>query len=566
MNKKNPSKSLYPWRSHLKRLDKKTALIVVLCLVLILCMWTVRLNNIRVHGYDYQKFTTNPSGGYFSSDLVAQQIILHNWQEGFRQGATTGDDTWVIKWPLYLLTNNLPMSQQIRYLIDTLIILWTTAIGLFCAAAYLIYQLFESTKRRCFAMAITAVFLASLPDITFEFLRWPNSRNIELPIYLGLIIILFLSEHKNWFLKRSWQKAVSIVVVSGLLFVDDPLMMYMTVLPLLLLLGVRYILGSDRLTKTLKVGGLLVASVMVMYILRFALFALSPLRVYKHFPPSFDLAGIISSIQQLMASSLRVVGISFSTQGLPLSEKVYILLSIGLAASAIIGLIISLKKQPKSLFYQYLAIIFVWNCVVVATLGPIVLEDMGNSRYFIVFPIIELIGLILLVSQIRLKRQFAALGLLLGLLLVATTLLVSKTFSQPPVTSQDNQRIITLVHSYGLAKGYSNYGEANVDTYLSNYTTQYLSSVCVTDPNGQSKLKYYDLLSEEGVKHAMKVSKSFYLYFPDAGSQCDPTIITSQLGIPNQIITFSLNQSGEQAQLAIYNYDISSRLPDQVQH
>ena len=565
MNKKYSSKNTHPWRLHLKRLDKKTTLVIGLCLALILCVWTVRLNNIRVHGYDYQDFAPDRSQAYFSSDLVAQQTILHNWQIGFLQGATTGDDTWLIKWPLYILTNNLTVSPQVRHLINTLMVLWVTAIGLFCVATYLIYQLFGSTKRRWFAMGVTAVFLASLPDITFEFLRWPNSRNVELPIFLGLLIVLFLSEHKKWFSKRSWQKVVGIIVTSGLLFVDDPLMMYMTVLPLLLLLSLRYVLGGEGLVKTLKGGGLLAASVVVMYALRLALFALTPLRVYKHLPAPFDLAGIISSTGAVMASSLKVIGISFSTQGLPLAEKLYILFSIGLAISAVIGIIISLKKQPRSLFYQYLAIIFVWNCVVVASLGPSVLQDAGNSRYLIVFPIIELVGLILLIAHIRLKRQFIALGLLLGLLLATTTLLVSKTFSQPVVSSQDYQQIITLVEGYGLKKGYADYGEANVNTFLSNYKTEFLSSVCVTSAQGQNELDYYNLLSEEGVKQTMKASKSFYLYFVGADA-CDPLIIEKQLGVPSKVINFSLGYSGRQARLAIYNYDISPRLPNQIQH
>lgn len=368
---------------------------------------------------------------------------------------------------------------------------------------------------------------------------------------------------KTWLRDYKWQKLTGIILIAGLLFVDDPLFMYVSALPLLILLFSRYILGADELRKSIRVGSILVASIAAMYIFRVILFALTPIKLYKHQPGALDPVGIMTNIEHLLVGGLRVVGISTDIQAR--AQSIYVAVSIALLVGAIVGIFLSLKKYPKSLFFQYLAFIFFWNCVVVATLGPGVSEEAAISRYFIILPVVEIIGLILLITHIRLKRQFVVLASLLVLLLIVTTVLVGKTFHQPRIDSQDSQKAVDIIKSQNLEKGYTDYGDANVNTYLSDYKTLYLPATCFTKPNAQQELRYYDLLSEKGVKENKKVTRSFYLYFGEGNINCNPSSLTAQLGIPDKTISFSLKYSTTLGHIAIYNYDISSKLPDQMQ-
>lgn len=142
MNKQHRLKSYY---KKLIKLVEKASLkrILLLTLVIVLAVWTLRLVQVHYNGYPL---------GYagisdYHSDDTALANILWQWQKGFRGGAVVGDDNWIIKYPLYFFTNNLPIQPIQRLFLNSLTTLYITAI-LMVLAIYGFTKLLISNKNK----------------------------------------------------------------------------------------------------------------------------------------------------------------------------------------------------------------------------------------------------------------------------------------------------------------------------------------------------------------------------------------------------------------------------------
>jgi len=536
-------------------------------LFVVIFTWALRLQNTQEHaqGSSPLPFTSF----YLTSDQISQQTILHDWENGLGERAITGDDSFIVKWPIYYLTNNLPVSPVARQFLTSLLILSITAAGLMAILILFVHRIFKDKKHRLFGTLAIAGLLIAVPAVTFEYMAWPNSRNIELVMYLGLIYSLYISDFNlEWFRHRTLLKVSGIVGVAALLFVDDPLFMYLSVPLLIGLIAFRYTMGVDNIgEKTILLSVVAALSFLGMYALRGILTFITPLAIYTHRPAAFDSILFVNNIKNFFIDGLKIVGVNFDVSTLSKTGLVFSALSLALFICAVIGIIAQIRKHPRSIFYQFLLLSVLWNAVLIGFMGDRITGDFASSRYNIAIYVIELIGIILLIKSIRLKRQYVLLATGLSLMVVLSCLFIYQAHKisdteRYSLNRQNQDQIINAIDQLGLKKGYSNNNYGNIMTFLSDYKTTYLPSVCMINADGTAKLKYFDILTEIGVKNKLSVDRSFYMYV-ESDNKCTGENLIPQLGSPIDTKTLTL-KNGVVANIFIYNYDISKNIPVQA--
>jgi hypothetical protein len=119
--------------------------------------------------------------------------------------------------------------------------------------------------------------------------------------------------------------------------------------------------------------------------------------------------------------------------------------------------------------------------------------------------------------------------------------------------NSENYEIIKAVQHAGYTKGYANFWQGNINTYLTNSRIHFLPAWCTDDVS----LKFRWLIND--ADFTTKATKSFYLIDPTipAAPSCSIEAVTEQFGAPTKVIPLN---SGKQT-LLLFNYDVTSKMP-----
>jgi hypothetical protein len=114
-----------------------------------------------------------------------------------------------------------------------------------------------------------------------------------------------------------------------------------------------------------------------------------------------------------------------------------------------------------------------------------------------------------------------------------------------------HQAIVQSMRRYGLTKGYADYWGADINTYLSGNSIEFIAAKCRADG-----VHTYRWNMDDRVIH-QPATRTFYLV--DKASQqsdsCTVAMVERQLGTPAETIAID-----SQALLLIYNDDITVRM------
>lgn len=523
----------------------------LMCLALVVIVWCFRLLSISYAGYP-PVTTTNQTG----SDQVAQQNILWYWQHGYHEGASTGDDNWFIKYPLYVIANSLPISPLKQQFVISLVLLIITAFLILYSLKGIIRLFTENVGQRRNALVGCSIFLAAVPLTAFFILTIPNSRNIELGMSCFLLLKLagFLKFpparplHKN-------RNAYLLMVVAGCLLADDPLFVYELAAPFLLAVGIYYFAAKLSWRTATQLLGFALAALVLSRIIRQILQLVLPLKFIAHVSMIASYDGFLNNLRLLLVNGVKILGIDMWGRT-PLAAGTLLTLSfMVIFGAALKGLVGRAVHDSPHVFKEILLIIglTVIAIFLASTFFAERAVDRLSGRYIIMLLPLELIGLAFCLVRLRLARQqlFMAATLLIAFILVAGQsgrALAAHYHTQPEA---EDYMIISQIESRGLHKGYAEYGRAVIESYLSAHKLFIGSVVCQKPVN---TLTYFDTLSEKSV-FTKSAQRSFYLFSPANSSDCTAPQLAAQFGSPSQIVRLS---DGEY--LAIYNYDIGTRI------
>lgn len=554
MNKQNRLKS---YQKKLVKLVEKTSLrkILVLTLVIILAVWTLRLVQVHYNGY----FLGYAGLSDYHSDDTALANVLWQWQKGFRGGAVVGDDNWIIKFPMYFLTNNLPIQPIQRLFLNSLITLYITATIMVLAIYGFTKLLISNKNKQKLSLVLAGLTLALVGQEAFGIIKMPNSRNIELGIFMLLLLALLAYELRpNLYTKHKNIKLVGIMVIIGVLCANDPMFIYFGILPLAFLVLLRYFFINQKLITTIKLLTFMVVSLIITTIFKKLILTAFPLIFAQHSGKLESLTTVFNNLPELANSFMRILGIDVLSIA-QTQSKLNLLISgllfpiVLLAIWAVYYKVVRIEKFKGLITNSYLALLWVWIPVVYSfsTLSD---APVSTTRYIIPLVAILPFSIIVLVEVTNKQRQLFGLSFLIFVCLFLVVFQNIKLLKKHGHPNVNNFEIIHILNEEKLEKGYAGFWESGIDRFLSD---QKINIIPVGCEKGD-KLGKFNLFINQDVFNTSS-NRTFFIYRSRGNSEtlaCSPEILVPQLGKPEKTIPI-LNGD---VVIAIYGYDIKNKM------
>jgi hypothetical protein len=523
------------------KLSVRTVFLV--CLTVVVAAWAFLTVQIHYVGYD------KPYGGefFYHSDDAAQSNVMWDWQHGYHEGARVGDDNWFIKYPLYFVTNNLPVSPLQKLFLNSIVVVLTTALLVMVALYQFAKRLITDKHRQKLALVFSSLALVAIPAQAFGTIKMSNSRNVEIGIFLLLLLALYCYVNKEaWFTRRTTLKVAGLMVTYGILLADDPLFLYLTLAPFVLTVGALYFAGKMRARRTVELLAFAGGSVATGIVVKLLITTLLPLRLYHHASNLATFDAAVDNTRHFFGSGIGIFGADVFGRQPARPSTVLAVVMAALTVMAIAGFVFSWKKRPADPFRAYLVLLWVWIPLIGVLTTLAVPSEV--SRYLIVLPLLVPLGVLFATKEAKLQRQLVLIG---GIVFIAAGLSLSmkgvalvKAEARP---NADNFALIDSLKQLKIEKGYAPGRYAGINTFLSDRAVTIFPVICIADTPSVRDI-FFD---EAHVKK--KTDKSFYLTRPGVG--CSKKQIIDAVGEPEKTIELP----GAMEAL-VYDFDIADKL------
>jgi hypothetical protein len=496
----------------------------------------------------------------YNSDDVSWQNILLTWHPFSGEQVTLGSsDNFVDKLPIFMLFNQILEPTRSAILIESAI-LGVIGFSLFYVSS--IYFLAKAKIKLTYINLLPFVWLASFGHSFSQLYLLPDWRGFELGFAFALIALVAKACSLESVSFRSPKIVVATLfasVLSGIIIYSDPYFLYFTLAPLVIAVIVLAIFKKIGL----RVFGLILAGFVLAYLsskLTEVISHSAGIKLATEYPVQFvNFDQLPSNIWHAVHSVLIIFGADFF--GRPPFSAVTIAYIVNAILLALIIRYLYVTGQtsknlprldPAKCWRLYFALL----CLLVFTLYSVSTVQDGTStyRYFIIFVLSSVLLLSLVMGQLRDKRILACLLILASLLNIGVMIKSPNTYPMPGASgnnhNQVNYDIIKTVKDENLSKGYANYWQGAINTYLSKNKITFLPAYCF---NGQA-LKFHWLIDES--TFSRKADRTFYLYDPllPITANCTPDEVRKHFGKPAETLTV------DGKTLYIYEYDISSKL------
>ncbi len=522
--------------------------LLLVCFAIVMIVWSFRLLDLQYRSINL------PST--YTSDAIAQQVILHDWQEGYRESAMMGEDSWFMKFPLYIVSNNLPVSSVKKLFITSEVILAITLLLVLISIQRFLKSLNVSEKRRKLALMASSMFLAAVPTTTFFVFQFPNSRNIEIGLFLLILVELYrYFVFKNAYKTHKRLKTSGLVLLSAVLFANDPLFLYLFAIPTALFCC-GYLIFCNK-SHDVKIRSLLVMtllSIVLSKALAYILSVVLPIKYIIHNSKFATFDVFIVNLKVFFNNAINIFGVNFWGNKYASTGTLKAFLFICLLMISIYGIITMAKKYksvPSSGLIAFLAV-FTIVVFLVGTDFSIGTNSL-SGRFLILLVPIEILGLVYALAYLKNLRIVAV--VLLCLLAVFTQTLAS---TGRAVIQNRHARVnaidavpLQVITENNLTKGYAPYSRSATLTYSSNFNVHVISSECSL----QDKQMYFSPVLTEKANLNRASDKSFYIYDSLRPYDCKPEDLLTLLGTPEKTIPLPMGEV-----LNIYNYDITPKI------
>lgn len=533
-----------------KRINNPAFVVLLVSLILI-------VTNI------YLAYQTRP----FSSDDVSWQNILTTWTPFNGHRADMGvKDNFIVNMPLLALFGVLFHPGRTLLFVEAAVFAVLNFLLFYYAA---LYFLGKCKIQISFVTLMPILWLASF-GYNFALLYMnTNWRDFEVGlsfIYFMLAVKLYYSEvdpFKSW---KSKLVTVFVAASAGVLMYSDPYFLYLTALPIALLFLALLVLRKVGKDKTLLVVGSLVFGVAVVRVMKSLMAHIGLFTPHGSAILLISFSNIVKETANSLSELSTIFGANISGDrliSLPVIAALLNLILIFAVALWVIALLFTRLKETEtgrsklpsplvliSIFFGGLfALVFVANIV----------STQDDYRYFVLS--IFLIGVLTSLCIGTLKRRGTFFFVLIWL---ATCInIATAVFAYTPLQASDaandvansaNFQLIDAMKRQGLTKGYANYWDGNVNTYLSNGSISFLPVTCADSTVTQPLYLLVDT-----AQFSRPASRSFYIV--DTSLTQPPTCpelqVVAQFGAPQRV----LYVSGKK--VLVYNYDIGVRMKAQ---
>jgi hypothetical protein len=502
----------------------------------------------------------------YNSDDVAYQNILTTWHPFSGTIASLGSsDNFVDKLPFFALLNHLISNSRKALFIES-VLMAVTGFTLFYGAA--IYFMRKARIALSYLNLLPFIWLASFGHAFSQLYLNPAWRGFEVGAYF-LIFALVASYCYGTIspFRSTRNKLLTLLalLLTGVLTYSDPYSIYFVFGPLAVF--TLYLAYRKFITRN---------QLYILYAFLFFNFVFAKLtsvvthaagiRMATSYPIQFvAFDNIGSSIMQTLHSILILFGAD------PFGRSPF----SGSAVSAMLNLFLigyiffttySLFRRVRSGGHAQSLIEPSWrlffglvgSLVALLYAFSTVADGVNTYRYFIMLALTGTLLIALTLGSSALssdgKKALAVVLAFATLLNIGVAIRDPNVFPMPGATNNNrnvvNFDIIHTLQENGLEKGYANYWQAGINTYLSNDQINALPAYCLD--NGVSEFHW--LIDES--RFEQHATKSFYLYDPllPQTANCSQDNVISQFGKPDKTLVI------DGKTLLIYSYDITAKM------
>lgn len=498
----------------------------------------------------------------FVSDDVSWQNILLTWHPFNGHQVDMGaQDNFVINVPLLALMGHFFAPSRTLLFVEAAIF---AVINFFLFYVASLYFLKKCKIKPTYAALSPFLWLASFGyEFSQLFLNtaWRDFEPGVSFIYFMLAMKLYYGELGDF---RSWRAKLGLLiasVIAGIFIYSDPYFLYFTVVPIAALFIFLFLAKKLPLRTLILVLGCVVLSLLVR---RAAVSGLARMGLF--IPASsannIHLNELVRGTKYALNDIVVIFSASFSDLRVASLPMVAAILNLALLLA--VGFRLLFRKFKRAgraaasvtlRHYNLITAFFVAVCVIIFAANIVRVPD--TYRYFVLFvyAFILIMTLILNTLEGKWRQVFVSVIAVATLANLATSLFVivpaQAANAIPDKANIPSYEVIAGVERLGLTKGYVNYWDGNINSYLSDGKVEFLPVAC---SNGKTTKPLY--LLDDTTLFGKPAKRTFYMINPDQTYPpgCSRQKLIDQFGKPQQI-AHVLNKT-----LLIYNYDISSRM------
>lgn len=494
----------------------------------------------------------------YSSDDVSWQTILLTWRPFSGQKAYVGaKDNFLVNVPFILFFDHIFKLGRTQLLVEAIFFALLNFILFYFAALYFLkkakvtlnyFSLFPFIMLASFASGLASMFLNT------------NWRDYE----VGVSFVFYMLAAKYYFdeikLFASLKSIILTIIalcIGSLFTYSDPYFFYFTLLPIIGFFIVLYALKRISKYKMLVIvvfsfGALLTARVLTSILARVGLLA-----------PRGSLSR--TSLHNLPRTLNLVLQGLKDIFGLNSYHSIIFILLGGFTIFAV-TIILGLTLFGHKIYATSQKIIEtkVWErffgLVTLYVLLAYIASDNGtpgSDRYL--FLIVYLLTLLILINISRMRKIVRlSVTAVISLIVIANTLTLANqalnSGTRTKLVNTKNYQIIAVIKTLGLNKGYAEYWDGDINTYLSGDTINFLPVTC-----HEGKTQPLPLLVNGG-SFTKKSGTTFFVIDPTHNnpSICSESQVVAQFGQPEKRIHVTNKL------ILVYGYDLYTRMPENV--
>ncbi|GAA3607143.1 hypothetical protein GCM10022223_23890 [Kineosporia mesophila] len=476
----------------------------------------------------------------YTSDSTAQQSIVRTWLDVGHGVTHLPADTWLFKFPLYLVIEQFDLAPTTKLLIAVLVLTAATFAVLGAGAMLL------APRARWYELAAPLLFLAAMNGGIGSNRNLSNYRNIELGLCFLLLALAarYLDGHGSL---RWW--VLPITVGLTLFWFDDPYFQVLMAAPLTVLALAWFVLRTrDR--RLLVLAGCLLVSFLLLPLLQWGIgvFGLEIDHTQQLSPTLESVSSGLGRFAHDTATQLGVERWRDASALLITADVLTVLVLALLLAGSAIGAVWFWRSRELIPF----AVAVNWP---LAFLGTLVQEG-HPSRYLILAPYGLVVTAVILLPRLR-ERAPTRVGRPRTLVIVLScAALVSTAWGatsalevsrRPSDALVAQSQLMDEVTATGVLKGFAPYWYGNVTSYLTGGRRTVYELECT---HGEMKTRSW---VSDTARLTRPAQRTFLIWVPGYYEPhgCTEAAWNQVLGEPAQVTTLD-----DGVQVRVYDYDI----------
>ncbi len=477
-----------------------------------------------------------------NSDDVAWHVALRTWRPGM-ETLVLPDNSYVLKWPLFLVANLMSPASVEAVIVQSLLL---NAVALFLVWHFARYAarlaVAQAPHRPPWVADVVAgsavAFTWASSELTWDLTARLTNRNLEIGLIAALLELLHRLYRMPDTAPNSFRWSAVAGIVVGIVLLDDPLIAYTIVLPVLAFLTVAALLGYRRpgLVPTV------IVSVVAIATWRVAVLAAGAIGVDQ-----VSLRPTVVDVRDLPRQALigldalaRTFGVTvFSAE--PSSAEFWLgVVRIVVFVGAVVLAVRTWRRRRE---FDAGAAAIAWVAVVLAVF---VFSSFGaglwNIRYVAVA--VAAAPAVLSASMIRLSNRFLGAVCAVLLLITALTLFARLPGVADPAVSPNDPAVemsgvlASLSGDRSDTVVFGDFWNAHVHSYFTDLEPQVLAVGCA---NGLTVPRYW--ISDFSRFHRGPAQRTAFIYDPSPGLfTCPRADLLAQFGEPDEIISVGVRE------------------------